>query len=55
VPHGLGFDTVSYAVLPGSGSVAGVPIPGWATALIAVACAASAVVVLLVFLRNRRR
>jgi hypothetical protein len=47
--------TGTLRLMPGFGTVAGVPIPGWASALIVVACAVSAAVVLLVIVRNRRR
>ncbi|GAA3566296.1 hypothetical protein GCM10022222_57690 [Amycolatopsis ultiminotia] len=47
--------TGSPRLLPGFGDIAGVPIPGWAGTLIAAVCILSAIVVLLVILRNRRR
>jgi hypothetical protein len=52
---GLGSIPAALAVLPGSGGAAGIPVPGWVSALIAVVCAVSAVVVLLLIARNRRR
>ncbi|MBB4682842.1 hypothetical protein [Amycolatopsis jiangsuensis] len=42
-------------LLPGFGTLAGIPIPGWAGTLLAVVCAVSAIVVLLLIIRNRRR
>ncbi|MFD2465787.1 hypothetical protein [Amycolatopsis silviterrae] len=41
--------------LPGFDSIAGIAIPAWAGMVITAACAVSAVVVLLVILRNRRK
>ncbi|MFF0144775.1 hypothetical protein ATK36_5830 [Amycolatopsis sulphurea] len=47
--------TGTHLLMPGFGDVAGIPIPGWAGTVIVVACAVSALVVLLVIVRNRRR
>ena len=41
--------------LPGFDNIAGIAIPAWAGMVITAACAVSAVVVLLVILRNRRK
>ncbi|GAB3358425.1 hypothetical protein [Amycolatopsis echigonensis] len=41
--------------LPGFDNIAGVAIPTWAGMVITAACAVSAIVVLLVILRNRRK
>ncbi|WP_406634671.1 hypothetical protein [Amycolatopsis sp. WGS_07] len=41
--------------LPGFDNIAGIAIPPWAGMVITAACAVSAVVVLLVILRNRRK
>ncbi|WP_158714476.1 MULTISPECIES: hypothetical protein [Amycolatopsis] len=41
--------------LPGFDNIAGIAIPAWAGMVIAAACAISAITVLLVILRNRRK
>ncbi|EFL09122.1 predicted protein [Streptomyces sp. AA4] len=42
-------------VLPGFDNIAGIAIPAWAGMVITAACAVSAIVVLLVIVRNRRK
>ncbi|MDT8914911.1 hypothetical protein [Amycolatopsis sp. PS_44_ISF1] len=49
------FGALGPAVLPGSGGLGGVPVPGWVSVLIIVVCVISAVTVLLLIRRNRRR
>ncbi|MEW2503150.1 hypothetical protein ACQPXB_31370 [Amycolatopsis sp. CA-161197] len=42
-------------VVPAFGTIAGVPVPGWAGTLLAVVCIVAALAVLLLIVRNRRR
>jgi len=47
--------TTLHQAVPGFTNVAGFAIPSWAGAVLAAACAVSAITVLLVVLRNRRK